>query len=65
MTQEQPCIRCGLGTMELQSQPLVELAGGSEIVSIITKESAESLVLSKDKETYAVIKASSVTIALD
>jgi len=41
------------------------LPGGQEIVSIITKVSAESLGLSVGKEAYAVIKASEVMIATD
>jgi len=43
----------------------VELTGGSEIVAIITKTSAESLGLEAGKEVYAVIKASNVIIAAD
>jgi molybdopterin-binding protein len=38
---------------------------GNEIVSIITKTSAERLGLAKGKEVYAVIKASNVMIATD
>jgi molybdopterin-binding protein len=34
-------------------------------VSIITKESAETLGLTEGKEAYAVIKASNVMIAID
>ena len=44
---------------------MVELPGGSEIVSIITKGSAESLDLAVGKEVYAVIKASNVMIAVE
>ena len=36
-----------------------------EIVSIITKESAEQMNLAEGKEVYAVIKASSVMVAVD
>jgi molybdopterin-binding protein len=43
----------------------VGLAGGVEVVSIITKASAEGLGLAEGKEVYAVIKASNVMIALD
>jgi molybdopterin-binding protein len=43
----------------------VELPGGHEIVSIITKKSATDLALAKGKEVYAVIKASSVMIGVD
>ncbi len=38
---------------------------GMEIVSVITKESAEKLGLVVGKEVYAVIKASNVMIAID
>ena len=44
---------------------VVELPGGSEIVSIITKSSAESLGLAPGKEVYAIIKASNVMIGVD
>ncbi len=43
----------------------IELPGGGEVVSIITKRSAESLGLSVGKEVYAVIKATSVMIGVD
>jgi molybdopterin-binding protein len=43
----------------------VEMPGGMTVVSVITKESAESLGLAKGKEVYTVIKASSVMIAVD
>ncbi|MCB0228135.1 MAG: TOBE domain-containing protein, partial [Anaerolineae bacterium] len=36
-----------------------------EIVSVITKSSAESLDLAAGKQVYAVIKASNVMIATD
>jgi molybdopterin-binding protein len=40
-------------------------ARGEEIVAVITKESVESLGLAEGKEVYAVIKASSVMLAVD
>jgi molybdopterin-binding protein len=43
----------------------VELPGGAEVVSIITKASAERLHLAPGMEVYAVIKASDVMIATD
>jgi len=43
----------------------IELPGGTEIVSIITKTSAENLQLTKGKEVYAVIKASNVILGTD
>lgn len=49
----------------VNSEVVVELPGGTEIVSIITKESAEGLGLASGKEVYAVIKASDVMIAAD
>ena len=49
----------------VNSEIVVELPGGAEIVSIITKDSAEHLGLENGKAVYAVIKASSVMIAVD
>lgn len=43
----------------------VELPGGVEIVSVITKASAENLELIDGKEVSAVIKASNVMISTD
>jgi molybdopterin-binding protein len=43
----------------------VEIAPGVEIVSIITKASAASLGLAEGKTASAVVKASSVMIAVD
>jgi len=49
----------------VNTEVVIQLAGGQEIVSIITKSSAESLGLSVGKEAYAVIKASEVMIATE
>ena len=49
----------------VDSEITVELPGGTEIVSIITKKSAERLELKEGNEVYAVIKASNVVIATD
>ncbi len=49
----------------VNSELAIGLAGGVQIVSIITKKSAQNLRLSKGKEVYAVIKASNVMIATD
>ena len=49
----------------VNTEVIVELPGGIEIVSIITKESAQNLKLAKGKAVYAVIKASNVMIAVD
>jgi len=43
----------------------VALPGGAEVVSIITKASAERLHLQPGMEVYAVVKASDVMIATD
>lgn len=43
----------------------LEVAPGVEVVSIITKSSAERLGLSEGKTAYAVIKASDVMVATD
>ena len=49
----------------VNSEIVLELSTGVEVVSIITKESAENLKLAVGKEAYAVIKASNVMIAVD
>jgi len=49
----------------VNSEVIVELSGGVEVVSIITKTSAEGLGLAVGKEVYTVIKASSVMLAVD
>jgi molybdopterin-binding protein len=49
----------------VNSEIIVELPGGVELVSIITKSSAENLDLSQGKDVYAVVKASNVMIAVD
>ncbi len=43
----------------------LEVAPGVEVVSIITKTSVQSLGLAEGKEAFAVIKASSVMIAIE
>lgn len=49
----------------VNSEIVIELPNGMEVVSIITKESAERLGLKEGKEVYAVVKASDVMIAVD
>jgi len=49
----------------VNTEVIVELASGIEVVAIITKESAERLSLAQGKEVYAVIKASDVMVAID
>jgi molybdopterin-binding protein len=49
----------------VNTEVIIELPGKNEVVSIITKSSAENLGLSKGKSVYAVIKATNVMIAID
>ena len=52
-------------TGAVNCEVVIETAGGETIVSIITKGSVKSLGLKAGKEVYAVIKASSVMVAID
>jgi molybdopterin-binding protein len=49
----------------VNSEITIELPEDVQIVSIITKKSAQNMRLSKGKEVYAVIKATSVMVAMD
>lgn len=49
----------------VSSEVTVELPGGTEIVSVITKTSAENLALKEGLEVTIVIKASNVMIAVE
>ena len=49
----------------VNSEIVVELPGGIEVVSVITKTSAENLGLMPGKDVYAVVKATNVMIAID
>ena len=49
----------------VNSEVVIELPGGQEVVAIITKESAKKLGLSVGKPAYAIIKASSVMLGVD
>jgi len=49
----------------VNSEVILDLGNGVEIVSIITKESAENLNLAAGRDAYAVVKASNVMIAVD
>jgi molybdopterin-binding protein len=49
----------------VNAEVVVQLAGGAEVVSIITKSSAEALALEPGKPVYAVIKASNVMIGVE
>ncbi len=49
----------------VNSEIVITLDGGAEIVSIITRESVDALELKEGKDVYAVIKASNVMVAVD
>jgi molybdate transport system regulatory protein len=49
----------------VNSEVVLRLAGGAEVVSIITNESVDSLGLKENTEAFAVIKASSVMVAVE
>jgi molybdopterin-binding protein len=49
----------------VDSEVVVELAPGIEMVSIITKKSAEKLGLKPGAKAYAIVKASNVMIGVD
>jgi molybdopterin-binding protein len=49
----------------VNTEVTVELPGGAQVVSVITKASADRLKLATGKEVYAVIKASDVMIATE
>jgi molybdopterin-binding protein len=49
----------------VDTEVVVELSPGIEIVSIITKTSAENLRLEPGAKAYAIIKASNVMIGVD
>jgi molybdopterin-binding protein len=49
----------------VNSEVIVELPSGEQIVSVITKGSAEHLQLQTGKDVFVVIKASNVMLAVD
>jgi molybdopterin-binding protein len=49
----------------VNAEIILEIAPGVEVVSIITKASAERLGLEVGKEAYALIKSTDVAIAVD
>jgi molybdopterin-binding protein len=50
---------------EVNSEIIIALPGGAELVSMITKASADHLALKKGKKVMAVIKASNVMLATE
>lgn len=49
----------------VNTEVIIDVPGGLQVVAMISKESAEHLGLKKGKAAYAVIKASSVMVATD
>ena len=49
----------------VNSEVVLQLPGGTEIVSIITRTAAQNLGLKEGKEAYAIIKASNVILGTD
>ncbi len=49
----------------VNSEVILELPGGEQLVSIITNASVESLELKEGKQAYAIIKASNNMVGVD
>lgn len=49
----------------VNTEVVIEVAPGVEVVSIITKSSAENLALEAGKSVYVVVKSSDVMVAVD
>jgi len=49
----------------VNSEIILQLPGGAEIISIITKRSAQNLGLKVGSDAYAIIKATNVLIGTD
>ena len=49
----------------VNTEVILEISGGVEMVSIITKTAAQSLGLKEGKEVYAIVKATNVILGID
>ena len=49
----------------VNSEVIVQLPGGLEIVSVVTKTSTENLGLKEGKDVYAIVKATNVILGTD
>lgn len=49
----------------VNTEVIIDIPGGLQVVSMISKDSAANLGLKKGRTAYAVIKASSVMVAVD
>jgi len=50
---------------QVSAEVIIELPGGSQVTSIVTKEAVESLGLAEGKPAYAIIKATNVLLGVD
>jgi len=49
----------------LSAEVVIELPGGAQITSVVTKEAVASLHLAEGKPAYAIIKARNVMVGVD
>jgi molybdopterin-binding protein len=49
----------------VNAEVTIELPGGTQLVSMITNTSVETLDLTEGKQAYAIIKASNVMVGVD
>lgn len=49
----------------VNSEVVIQLPGGLEIVSVVTKTSTENLDIKEGKDVYAIIKATNVILGVD
>ena len=49
----------------VNTEVILDMPGGAQMVSIITKTAAQSLGLKEGKEVYAIVKASNVILGVD
>ena len=49
----------------VNSEVVIKLTGGEEIIAVITNSSVENLRLEAGKEAYAIIKASHVMVGIE
>ncbi|MCU0236954.1 MAG: molybdopterin-binding protein [Acidobacteria bacterium] len=49
----------------VNTEVIIDVPGGLQVVAMISKESADHLGLKKGKAAYAIVKASSVMVATD
>lgn len=49
----------------VNSEVVVQLPGGIEIISVITKTSVDNLSLKEGKDVYAIVKATNVILGVD